>query len=343
MIHERQTPLVVDVKRHSLEDGPGIRSVVFFKGCLMDCVFCQNPETKDHNQEIAFYDGECVHCGKCSDVCDHEAIDLEMPGRIDRDKCVRCGKCAEACPGGGLRLIGRFLPVESLAEILLRDAAFYKHSGGGVTLSGGECAIHPDYLERLLISLKARGIHTAVQTAGYFDYDRFVEKILPYIDVVYFDLKFADARVHKKYTGKHNRKIIGNLRRLMSEGKPVYPRIPLIPDITATMENLTDIVEILHDAGADNVSLLPYNPMGSDMAVRLGRAGSSLSGSFMSPEGEKKVYDMFGKILQARQYSAASLRTYSPKPRVNGNDHFLPPHSGHLRHMARSHSRDQGM
>ena len=303
-MQESRKPLIVDVKRHSLEDGPGIRSVVFFKGCPLRCVFCQNPETQDHRREIAFYDRECIHCGKCEDVCDHGAVDLREPGRINRDRCNRCGMCAENCPGGGLRLIGKYYPVESLAEILHRDLPFYNHSGGGVTLSGGECTIYPDYLEPLLESLKTKGIHIVLQTSGFFDYDEFSKKILPYIDLVYFDIKFADPRVHEKYTGKQNRRILDNFRRLLLEGKSVNPRIPLIPNVTATKENLFSIAEVLCDAGVDNVLALPYNPMGFDMAVRLGRPKPSLPERFMEPGEEKQVYDMFKNSLLTRQQFA---------------------------------------
>jgi pyruvate formate lyase activating enzyme len=170
-------PLIVDIKRHSLEDGPGIRSVVFFKGCPLRCIFCQNPEAQAPEVEIAFSARECIHCGKCADACPQGAIDLENPGHTHREMCIRCGSCVNACPGKGLRLIGAYYPVEVLTELLLRDLPFYRHSGGGVTLSGGEPTLYPDYLEPLLKRLKARGIHLTLETSGYFDYEPFKQKI----------------------------------------------------------------------------------------------------------------------------------------------------------------------
>jgi pyruvate formate lyase activating enzyme len=295
-------PFIVEIKRDSHEDGPGIRSVVFFKGCPLRCVFCHSPETQDPKQEIVFSAGECTNCGDCADTCPQGAIELSRPGRIDRGKCLRCGQCAGVCPGDGLRLIGRYYPIEELMEILLRDLPFYRYSNGGVTLSGGECTMYPSYLETLLKSLKARRIHLVLETCGYFSYDVFRQKILPYIDLVYFDVKIAEPDIHQKYTGKSNRKILDNLRRLLKERPSVVcPRIPLIPGITATRENLSAIVELLCDAGAEDVTLLPYNPLGIEMAVKLGRTKASLPETFMTPDEEKEVVAMFQTILEERQ------------------------------------------
>ena len=172
-------PLIVDVKRHSLEDGPGIRSVVFFKGCPLRCVFCQNPEAQLARAEIAFRADRCVECGACVLACPAHAASLASPGRIDRSHCDVCGKCAAACPSSALAVIGRTFEVDDLVELLARDEPFYRHSGGGVTFSGGECTMFPDYLAAVARALKARGIHTAVETCGEFAGAMFVERLLP--------------------------------------------------------------------------------------------------------------------------------------------------------------------
>ena len=297
-----KSPLIFDIKRHSLEDGPGIRSVAFFKGCPLRCIFCQNPESQDPGVEIAFSVRECIHCGRCADVCPQGAIDLEFPGRIHREKCTRCGECVRVCPGKGLRRIGAYYSVETLTGILLRDLPFYRHSGGGVTLSGGECTLYPDYLERLLKALKARGIHLVLETSGYFDYEPFSRKILPYIDLIYYDVKIADSALHKKVVGKSNRRILDNLSRLLQEkGVEVHPRIPLIPGITATRENLSAIVDLLCELGAEEVSLLPYNPMGIEMTGSLGKSMPSLPEEFMKPDEERELSAMFRTILEERR------------------------------------------
>jgi pyruvate formate lyase activating enzyme len=299
-------PLVVDIKRHSLEDGPGIRSVVFFKGCPLRCTFCHNPETQSPHMEIAFSGRHCILCGKCEEACPEGAIDLQVTGRIKRERCTRCGECARACPGSGLRVIGSYYPDEVLLEILLRDAPFYRHSGGGVTLSGGECTMFPDYIEALLKLLKTEGAHVVLETSGCFDYGLFEEKILPYIDLIYFDIKTVDARTHRKHIGRSDRRILDNFRRLVKESSDrVQARIPLVPGITATRENLSSAVDFLYDAGAKSVSLLPYNPMGIDKAETLGRPRPLLPERFMSPDDERELHEMVKtKISRMRSPSA---------------------------------------
>jgi len=291
-------PLIVDIKRHSLEDGPGIRSVVFFKGCPLRCVFCHSPETQECGREIAFYPRRCIQCGQCAAACPQGAIELDFAGRIHRERCLRCGACADVCPGGGLKLIGSAYSVEHLAEILLRDRAFFRHSGGGVTLSGGECTLYPEYLEPLLHLLKKEGVHVALETSGYFDYPVFRRKLLPHFDLIYFDFKIGDPQLHRRYCGKSNRRIYRNLKALIREGAAVvYPRIPLVPNITATAENLAAIVDLLCLASASDVTLLPYNPLGVEMAINLGRAKPPLLERFMTAGEEGMIREMFLKIL----------------------------------------------
>jgi pyruvate formate lyase activating enzyme len=294
-------PLIVDIKRHSHEDGPGIRSVVFFKGCPLRCIHCHNPETQEPGLEIAFFSQDCLQCGRCAEACPEGAVDLALPERIRRDVCTRCGRCAEVCPGGALRCIGEYMAPECLVEMLERDLPFYRHSGGGVTLSGGECTRYPDYLESLLIGLKKSDIHVALETCGEFDYDAFQRKILPRLDLIFFDLKFADEETHRKYTGRSNRRILENLRRLLlNRPNAVHLRIPVVPGVTATDENLAGLIAILHEAEASEVTLLPYNPLGLAMYDQLGKPTPPLPRRFMSPEEEKAVRSRFQALVKKR-------------------------------------------
>jgi pyruvate formate lyase activating enzyme len=297
-------PLIVDIKRHSLEDGPGIRSVVFFKGCPMRCVFCHNPQMQDAEVEIAFFDRKCVGCGNCAEVCPEKAIDLQIPGRIIRDRCTRCTLCADACPADALRAVGTPYAPGELTDVLLRDRSFYRHSGGGVTLSGGECTLYPDYLAVLLKFLKAHEIHIVLETSGDYDDRIFQRMILPLIDLVYFDIKFADPRTHLEYTGRSNHRILENFRRLIARKDiPVQPRIPIVPGITDTTENLASIADILWDAGAGNVSLLPYNPLGIEAAVSLGRSKPDIPENWPKAEQLKVLSDRFKAIIAEKRAS----------------------------------------
>ncbi len=292
-------PLIVDVKRDSLEDGPGIRSVVFFKGCPLGCVFCHNPEAQDPGPEIAFSPRECIRCGECVDACPENAVSLDLPGRIRRELCNRCGECVEACPGKGIRRVGVYYRVEELGELLLRDRAFYKHSGGGVTLSGGECTLYPEYLEALLKFLKPEGIHVLLETSGFFNYKAFRARILPHLDEIYFDLKLADPRDHVRWTGRSNRTSLRNFRRLLREtGARVTPRIPLVPGITATRENLAGIARVLRQEGVKEAALLPYNPMGMDKYRMIGKPEPPVDEHFMPKEEVEALTRMFQSMMR---------------------------------------------
>ncbi len=298
-------PLVVDVKRHSLEDGPGIRTVVFFKGCPLRCVFCHNPETQRPEAEIAFFEESCLGCGACEEACPRGAAKLGHPGRILRERCDGCGECAVACPGQGLRRVGRYLSPARLVELVLRDLPFYRHSGGGVTLSGGEPTLYPDYVSAVLRPLREAGVHVALQTCGQFGWDEFASALLPRVDLVFYDVKIADRDAHREHTGVANDRILANLVRLLREARvPVHPRIPLVPGITDGVANLRAIAAFLRSAGARDVSLLPYNPMGLATAPRLGRAPPPLPAAFTRPDEERAIFESFARLL-AEQGAAA--------------------------------------
>jgi pyruvate formate lyase activating enzyme len=279
-------PFIFDIKRGSLEDGPGIRTTVFIKGCNLRCLWCHNPESLDPDLEIGFYPRDCINCGDCVEACPVSACQLENPALIDRETCTRCGDCVAACPGKALRILGRFYGVDELLEILLRDRMFYTVSGGGVTLSGGEPTLFLDYGAEILGRLKELGIHTALQTNGCFLWENFRQKLLPQVDLVMMDLKLADGRKHRKYTGQDNSLIFANLRNLLQENpEGVLPRIPLIPGFTSTLENLQAISHRLRELGVHKCSLLPYNPTWFHKAESIGKpVDAIISTHFLTPE-----------------------------------------------------------
>jgi pyruvate formate lyase activating enzyme len=273
---ESRRPLILEVKGNSLDDGPGIRTVVFFKGCPLTCVWCHNPESKRTAQEISFDPRECVGCDTCLEVCEEGALDRADPGFVQREKCTLCLRCADDCPSEALAAVGRYMGAGEVAALVEKDLPFFRTSGGGVTLSGGEPTLFMDYASELLRRLKDMGIHTIVETCGHFDLEEFEEKVLPYTDAVYFDLKLYDQAEHKKHCGIPNSVILDNftilLRSGLDGGAPLLPRIPLIPGITATHENLSALAALLKENGAEEVALLQYNPLWFEKSHKIGTA-----------------------------------------------------------------------
>ena len=177
--------LVFDIQRFSIHDGPGIRTVVFFKGCNMECPWCQNPESMNFQPEVAFYPDQCIESHECEDVCPEDAIIFDGEGRINREVCTKCGWCADSCVSGALKLIGREMSTNDVMEEILSDLNYYKASGGGVTFSGGEPTLHIEFIHELLIRCKAHSIHTNLETNGYFSWEKF-ETILLWLDLIFF-------------------------------------------------------------------------------------------------------------------------------------------------------------
>lgn len=275
-----KAPLVVDIKRNSLDDGPGIRSVVFFKGCTLRCVWCQNPETLSPLAQIQRDEQRCIACGMCSAVCP-EGVATNTMEVEDTTRCTLCGACVEACPASARRIAGVAYTVDELAGLLLKDEPFYRHSGGGVTLSGGEPAMFPAFVGRVAARLRERGVHVLMETGGQFDWDQVEQHLLPHVSTIYFDVKLADPELHRQHVGPDNRRIQENLRRLVSF-PDLLPRVPLIPGITDTDENLRAIARLLAELQCTRVMLLPYNPLWIPKRRTLGLDMPYAHDSFMS-------------------------------------------------------------
>jgi pyruvate formate lyase activating enzyme len=256
-------PLVVDVRRNSLDDGPGIRTVVFFKGCPLRCVWCQNPETLSPRPQVQREPERCVGCGACAAACPAGvARPAREPERDPEAACRRCGACVAACPAAARRIAGRRVGLDELVSSLLRDEPFYRRSGGGVTLSGGEPAVNPVFAGRVAAALRARGVHVLLETSGHVAWEAFARHLLPHLSTIYLDLKLADDEAHRRYTGRSNRRVHATLRALVDSGFPdLLPRVPLVPGITDSRVNLEGLTALLNELGLGRVSCLPYNPL----------------------------------------------------------------------------------
>jgi len=251
---------VFDIQRFSLHDGPGIRSLVFLKGCGLECPWCQNPESQSVRPVIAFHLSRCGKTFECERVCPNEAI-LHGDHRIDHEKCNRCGLCVEACPHEALRLIGESLSPETLMERLLVDRSYYETSGGGVTFTGGEPTLHSRFLIRMLELCAEAGIHTNIETSGRFDWS-VLESAFRLCDLIYFDLKILDPATHRQHLGDGLDEILGNAERLVSGGFPVEFRMPVVAGFTDGEANVEAIIGFLKRVGRPSIHLLAYHNMG---------------------------------------------------------------------------------
>jgi len=261
-----RTGLVSDFQRFSIHDGPGIRTIVFLKGCPLHCAWCANPETMSMRPEIVLIPNNCIGCGKCYDVCPNNCFGdrAERVGSLRRDSCLlpECGKCQHVCYANAINISGRYLSVADVMEVVLQDREFYQRTGGGVTFSGGEPFAQPDYLRELARTAKTLQLHTAIETCGYTNWNT-ISSVIDYLDYVLFDLKHMDPDRHLQGTGVTNRLILENLKRIDASGKPVRVRLPLIPGFNDSEENVRATVEFIAGfANLEALDILPYHRMG---------------------------------------------------------------------------------
>ena len=246
--------LVIDIYRGTTHDGPGMRTTVFFKGCPLHCLWCQNPEGIAFGQEVWWDERKCIRCLSCQEACPNAAILAEEDGlHIDRQKCDRCGDCVEACPSQAMAFTGKEWTLAALVEEALKDRDYYNSFGGGVTASGGEPLGQVRFVTEFFKKLKEKGVHTALDSCGLAPAAAF-DAVLPYTDHVLYDLKILDPALHRAFTGQSNQAILDNLlyiagKYLRSSGgaKKLWIRTPLVPGATATEENITEIGHFIRD------------------------------------------------------------------------------------------------
>jgi pyruvate formate lyase activating enzyme len=256
--------IITDIQRFSLHDGPGIRTLVFLKGCPLRCPWCCNPETQEADAELLHDDTRCIHCGRCVSACMRAAV--QRPGRpfIDNGRCNLCGDCAVSCPSGALHFSGEALSAAEVSRVIEKDLVFYEESGGGATFSGGEPFLQPEFLQEALESLKARGIHTAVETCGEVEWS-LLERLEKGIDLFLYDLKIREEARHLRTVGSPNARIIDNLRRLAARRDRIIVRIPVIPAFTLVDDNIPQIFELVASLPSIRVvHLLPYHNYGKN-------------------------------------------------------------------------------
>lgn len=312
MDNKKLTGKFYDIQGFSVHDGPGIRLTLFMKGCPLRCPWCHSPESQAFPTELNWMEIKCVgieKCGNCLDVCPHGAI---TPGKkkmaptgdeeitlvtVDRSKCDNCGKCAEACTSKALYMCGTDYSIDEIMERVRRDIPFFKKSGGGVTVSGGECLNQPEFLLEILKACKAEGIHTAVDTTGFAKWET-IEPILPYTDLFLLDVKGVDPELHKKIVGVPNELILENAKKMAKAGAKFQIRIPVIPMYNDSVKAFDDMGKFITELGdaVEVVQLLPYHNLGTVKWERLQRNAPILEATPPSDElmqqRKKQLEDM---------------------------------------------------
>jgi pyruvate formate lyase activating enzyme len=266
--------LVFSIERFATRDGPGIRTVVFLKGCPLKCLWCDNPESQKPFPELLFDKRKCIKCfHRCINACPKNAITITEHGelQINRVICDACGKCADACPTGALEICGTYMSVEKVFEETYKDFPFYSESGGGVTISGGEPTMQPEFLIELLKKYKQASIHTVLDTCGYQKWD-ILRSIIKNVNLIFYDVKIIDRKSHIEFTGASNDLILSNLIKIDKEGIPTIVRTPVVPNYTGTASNIRAIGEFVSKLrNIKKVILLPYHRLGESKYEMLGR------------------------------------------------------------------------
>ena len=265
--------IVFDIQKYSVHDGPGIRTLVFLKVCPLKCIWCQNPEGIDSEPQLLFYPDRCTGCGDCVglDGCIATSLNGNNKAAINWSDCTTCGQCVAACLNNAREIAGKTMTVDEVIDEVKRDAAYYRRSNGGMTLSGGDPVYQIDFSRALLKEAKKSAIHTALETSGYCS-EKSMDKIIDYVDLFLFDIKHMDPVKHKEFTGVDNEPILRNLKKIASMGKELVMRIPLIPGINDDDDNLKKTAVFLKENSiTDKVDFMPYHRLGVNKYSSIGR------------------------------------------------------------------------
>jgi len=290
---------IFEIQKMSTEDGPGIRTTVFFKQCPLKCIWCHNPESILKKQQLEWFEHKCIGCNTCIKTCELGALNFEEDGlHIDRELCTSCGKCSDECPSTALHMFGKIWTLDDLYHEVQKDKVYYEQSKGGVTVSGGEPTIQSDFLLEFLKMCKNNGISTALDTCGYAP-KIIYEKILPYVDLVLLDIKEIASKKHQEFTGVSNDLILENaiyiVEFMKKSNKLVWIRTPLIPNFTATKENMEGIgkfiIEKLHNF-PQRWDLLAFNNLCVSKYERLDMVWPFYNTLLMTKEEVETLYNI---------------------------------------------------
>lgn len=290
-----QSGFIFDVKKYAINDGPGIRVTIFFKGCPLHCAWCHNPESIEGTGQKMYNKAKCIGCRSCLDTCPENCCELTADGVItDRGICTGCGLCAEVCPTKASEMSGRVITVEEVVEIVEKERVFFDESGGGVTFSGGEPLYQPDFLIALLDEFGRRGIHRVVDTTGFARSETLLE-VARRTDLFLYDLKLMDSELHRQWTGVTNERILGNLRLLAETGARINIRIPLIGSVNDDHDNILRTAVFIRELPGEKkkINLLPYHNIAVNKYNRLGETYDSVEMAEPDAEEIVKIQSIF--------------------------------------------------
>jgi pyruvate formate lyase activating enzyme len=289
---------VASIKRFMLHDGPGIRSVVFLKGCPLRCVWCSSPFTWKGRKDLVYRVGKCIHCGVCIRACPEGALSANEDGTIvvDQSRCIGCGECVEVCPTTARIFDSTTMDVKEVLAVLERDRAFYEQSGGGVTFSGGEPTAHANFLLALLKACRRAGFHTAIETSGFVNWKVF-QRLLPWIDLVLYDIKAMNPDQHEELTGQRNDIILANLARIAKAGTPpVEVHVPVIPGKNDSDRFFEELAAWLGGLGIKDIAFLPFHKLGSHEYEELGMNYPLENAESISGERMEQIRERFRSL-----------------------------------------------
>lgn len=280
-----QTALIFNIQKFSIHDGPGIRTTIFFKGCPLACRWCHNPESQSYHTEIMINPDHCTQCGQCEQNCPEQAITWQHDKLVyNRGRCNVCGTCIDTCYNNARELVGKEYTVPELMLEIEKDHSFYEHSGGGVTLSGGEVMVQIDFVEQLIKACRNRGISVVIDTCGYAPSGNFL-RIVNAVDLFLYDIKLMEPDLHHQYTGQDNALILSNLRLVSDQGGKIDLRLPLIEGINTRDEDIQRVIDFARPLHIYSIHLLPYHDIGKGKYHKL--SVEYCGDNFITPSSER--------------------------------------------------------
>ncbi len=285
--------VVFNIQKFCINDGPGIRTTVFLKGCPLKCKWCHNPESHLLQSELLYDDEKCVGCGRCGVVCPENAHTFAGVHQLDREKCISCGACSNACGVGALELAGKEMGVQEVLDEVMKDKVFYSNSGGGLTLSGGEPLMQFDFAYEILKKAKRNDIHTCIETCGFAKTEDIL-KLAEFTDIFLYDWKLTNDNLHKEYTGVSNRQILDNLKAIDAVGSKIILRCPIIPNVNDTEEHFLGIAGVANSLeNILTIEIEPYHSLGNNKHKKLGKTEKIQT--FLQPT-EQQVEEWIAQI-----------------------------------------------